>query len=55
MRDQGREASHLFTAKPKPPECDEYVKEKVFSIDFDANHQKYVYSTCYQRCTTFNS
>jgi len=35
MRDQGREASHMFTAEPRPPECDEYVKEKVFSIDFD--------------------
>ncbi|BDI16284.1 hypothetical protein ANSO36C_20860 [Nostoc cf. commune SO-36] len=35
MRDQGRETSHLFTAESKPPECDEYVKEKVFSIDFD--------------------
>lgn len=35
MRDQGLEASHLFTAEPKPPECEEYVREKVFSIDFD--------------------
>ena len=35
MRDQGLEASHMFTAEPRPPECDEYVKSKVFSIDFD--------------------
>jgi len=35
MQDQGLEASHMFTAEPRPPECDEYVKSKVFSIDFD--------------------
>jgi type I restriction enzyme M protein len=35
LADQGLEKSHLFTAEVKPPECDEYVKSKVFSIDFD--------------------
>ena len=35
LADQGLEMSHLFTAEMKPPECDEYVKSKVFSIDFD--------------------
>ncbi|WP_265658306.1 N-6 DNA methylase [Francisella philomiragia] len=27
--------SHLFTAERKPVECEDYVKQKVFSIDFD--------------------
>jgi len=35
LADQGLEMSHLFAAEMKPPECDEYVKSKVFSIDFD--------------------
>ena len=35
LADQGLAKSHLFTAESKPPECGEYVREKVFSIDFD--------------------
>lgn len=35
LRDQGLEIPALFTAETKPPECDDYVREKVFSIDFD--------------------
>jgi type I restriction enzyme M protein len=35
MQDQGLEASYMFTAEPRPPECGEYVESKVFSIDFD--------------------
>ncbi len=27
--------SHLFTAEPKPPECEDYVNEKIFAVDFD--------------------
>lgn len=27
--------SHLFTAENKPRECEEYVQQKVFAIDFD--------------------
>ena len=34
-RQNGIEASHLFTAEKKIPECEDYVKEKVFGIDFD--------------------
>lgn len=34
-REKGIEASHLFTAERKIPECEDYVKEKVFGIDFD--------------------
>ena len=34
-RQKGIEASHLFTAEKKIPECEDYVKEKVFGIDFD--------------------
>ena len=34
-RNQGREEDEMFTGEPNPPECDEYVKKKVFSIDFD--------------------
>ena len=29
------EASHLFTAEKKIAECEDYVREKVFGIDFD--------------------
>jgi type I restriction enzyme M protein len=35
LRDENIEISHLFTAEKKPPRCDEYVREKVFAIDFD--------------------
>ena len=31
----GIEQSHLFTAEQKPIECEDYVNEKVFAIDFD--------------------
>lgn len=34
-KERGKEASHLFTAEKKIPECEDYVKEKVFGIDFD--------------------
>ena len=34
-KNKGLEASHLFTAEKKIPECEDYVKEKVFGIDFD--------------------
>lgn len=27
--------SHLFSSEKKPPECEEYVREHVFAIDFD--------------------
>ncbi|MBR4196609.1 MAG: N-6 DNA methylase [Synergistaceae bacterium] len=35
LAEKGIEQSHLFTAEEKPPECQEYVKDKVFAIDFD--------------------
>ncbi|OFX72665.1 MAG: type I restriction endonuclease subunit M [Bacteroidetes bacterium GWE2_29_8] len=31
----GLPLSHMFTAENKPKECSNYVKEKVFAIDFD--------------------
>lgn len=34
-KERGKEASHLFAAEKKLPECEDYVKEKVFGIDFD--------------------
>lgn len=34
-KERGIEASHLFTAQEKISECQDYVKEKVFGIDFD--------------------
>ncbi len=34
-KEKGIEASHLFTAERKIPECEDYVKEKVFGVDFD--------------------
>ncbi len=34
-KERSIEASHLFTAQEKIPECQDYVKEKVFGIDFD--------------------
>lgn len=34
-KEKGIEASHLFTAEKKIAECEDYVKEKVFGIDFD--------------------
>ena len=35
LEDKGIHASHLFTIEQKPHECDKYVQDKVFSIDFD--------------------
>lgn len=32
---RGIEQSHLFTAKPKPIECEDYVNDNIFAIDFD--------------------
>ena len=37
LAEKGSEQSHLFTAEEKPPECQDYVKDKVFAIDFDEN------------------
>lgn len=34
-RKKGIEASHLFTAEDKIPECKDYVRENIFGIDFD--------------------
>ncbi|MDP1720217.1 MAG: type I restriction enzyme HsdR N-terminal domain-containing protein [Candidatus Nanopelagicaceae bacterium] len=33
--DEGLTASHLFTMEQKPQACQDYVREKVFAIDFD--------------------
>jgi len=35
MKDEGLNKSHLFTLEQKPTRCEDYVKEKVFAIDFD--------------------
>ncbi|MEI3598478.1 MULTISPECIES: N-6 DNA methylase [unclassified Oceanobacillus] len=35
MEDEGLNKSHLFTSELKPPRCVDYVKDKVFAIDFD--------------------
>ncbi|MDO4720709.1 MAG: N-6 DNA methylase [Peptostreptococcaceae bacterium] len=35
LREKGLEQSHLFTSQEKPPECTDYVNDKVFAIDFD--------------------
>ena len=35
LADEGLTASHLFTAEKKPPRCEDYVRDKVFAIDFD--------------------
>ena len=35
MAEEGLSRSHLFTTEEKPARCDDYVKEKVFAIDFD--------------------
>ena len=35
MKDEGLDKSHLFTSEQKPARCDDYVREKVFAIDFD--------------------
>jgi type I restriction enzyme M protein len=33
--DEGHQASHLFSLENKPYRCTEYVKDKIFAIDFD--------------------
>jgi type I restriction enzyme M protein len=33
--EMGLPQSHLFTMEKKPPRCEDYVREKVFAIDFD--------------------
>lgn len=35
LREKGIEQSHLFTTEKKPPECEDYVRENIFGIDFD--------------------
>lgn len=35
MTDMGRDEGHLFTMEEKPYRCEEYVREKVFAVDFD--------------------
>ncbi len=35
MVDQGIPKSHLFTTEKKPARCEDYVRDKVFAIDFD--------------------
>lgn len=35
MNEEGLSKSHLFTTEKKPPRCEDYVREKVFAIDFD--------------------
>ena len=35
LKSKGIKKSHLFSAEPKPIECEEYVNENVFAIDFD--------------------
>lgn len=35
MKESGLPKSHLFTTEKKPARCEDYVREKVFAIDFD--------------------
>jgi type I restriction enzyme M protein len=35
LEDEGLAASHLFTMEDKPQRCKDYVRDKVFAIDFD--------------------
>lgn len=35
LREEGIPKGHLFTAEKKPARCEDYVREKVFAIDFD--------------------
>ena len=35
MADIGSPESHLFTMDDKPPRCGDYVRDKIFAIDFD--------------------
>lgn len=35
MKEEGLGKSHLFTTEKKPARCEDYVRDKVFAIDFD--------------------
>lgn len=35
MKEEGLSKSHLFTTEKKPARCGDYVRNKVFAIDFD--------------------
>lgn len=35
MKEEGLSKSHLFTTERKPARCEDYVRNKVFAIDFD--------------------
>ena len=35
LQEKGMNASHLFTLEVKPPECEDFVNENIFAIDFD--------------------
>lgn len=35
MKEEGLSKSHLFTTEKKPARCEDYVRNKVFAIDFD--------------------
>jgi type I restriction enzyme M protein len=35
LKEKGLDKSHLFTLEKKPQECEDYVHDKVFAIDFD--------------------
>ena len=35
LKRKGKKQSHLFTIERKPAECDDYVRSRVFAIDFD--------------------
>lgn len=35
MKEEGLNKSHLFTTEQKPARCEDYVRDKVFAIDFD--------------------
>ena len=35
MKSEGLDKSHLFTTEEKSPRCKDYVRDKVFAIDFD--------------------
>lgn len=35
LKDEGLDKSHLFTLEDKPERCKDYVRDKVFAIDFD--------------------
>ncbi len=35
MQEEGLTKSHLFTTEKKPARCEDYVRDKVFAIDFD--------------------